>query len=298
LEASRRCATLAPVRALVTLGLTALALVAFASNSLLCRLALAGDSIDPVAFTAARLGSGAVVLWLVLAVRKGARPRGHFKNALALLAYALPFSLAYVRLNAGVGALLLFGAVQLTMLAAALRAGERPRALEWIAFAIAFGGLVYLVLPGLSAPDPIGAALMIVAGIAWGIYSLFGKGATDPAGVTGSSFGWAALLVLPIAALAYASLSVTPRGLLLAIASGAITSGLGYVVWYAALPRLSTTRAALVQLAVPALAAVGGTALLAEPFSQRLVLAMTLALGGIALGIFAKSRRDRGSAAR
>jgi drug/metabolite transporter (DMT)-like permease len=279
------------VRTLVTIGLTTATLVAFASNSLLCRLALAEDAIDPYAFTAVRLGSGAIVLWAVVLVRRRPRPRGHFKNALALLAYALPFSLAYVRLDAGTGALLLFGAVQLTMLGVAIRAGERPRAAEWIALAVAFGGLVYLVSPGLSAPDPIGALSMVVAGIAWGVYSLLGKGAGDPADVTAGSFGWAALLVVPPVALAYGWLTLGAKGLGLALASGAITSGLGYVMWYATLPRLTTTRAALVQLAVPGIAAAGGVLVLAEPFTLRLVLAMTLAIGGIAFGILARSRR-------
>jgi drug/metabolite transporter (DMT)-like permease len=187
--------------------------------------------------------------------------------------------------------LLLFGAVQLTMLGAGIRAGERPRPSEWIALAIAFGGLVYLVSPGLRAPDPIGAVSMVVAGVAWGVYSLLGKGAGDPADVTAGAFAWAALLVVPPTALAYGSLTLSTNGLLLALASGAITSGLGYVIWYATLPRLTTTRAALVQLAVPCIAAAAGVLLLSEPFSLRLVLAMTLAIGGIAFGILARSRR-------
>jgi drug/metabolite transporter (DMT)-like permease len=280
---------------LVPALLATLALVAFAANSIFCRLALGEQAIDPFAFTAVRLGSGALVLWLVVALRKkkGRRERASLKGALALSAYALAFSAAYVRVDTGTGALLLFAAVQITMLIVGFRSGERPSAYEWTAFAIAFGGLVYLVFPGLSAPDSIGALLMLIAGASWGIYSFLGKGTTDSVASTLSSFGLGALLVTPVVLLAYSRLTFSPRGVVLALASGMLTSGLGYVAWYAALRTLSTTRAALMQPAVPVLAAIGGGVFLAEPITLRLALAMAVVLGAIAFGTFTKNRTTK-----
>lgn len=270
-----------------TLGLTALALVAFAGNSILCRMALGERLIDPVGFTAVRLGAGAAFLWLVTTLRAGApqRPPGHWGSALALFVYASAFSFAYVSLGAGTGALLLFSAVQLTMILAGFRAGERPRPREWIGFVLAIGGLVILVRPGLSAPSPGGAALMAAAGASWGVYSLRGRGSKEPLRNTAGNF----LLTLPMAALLVlvtgSQGAWEARGVALATASGALASGAGYSIWYAALPALTATRAALVQLLVPVLAAAGGGVLLHEAVPLRLPISAALVLGGVALAV-------------
>jgi len=270
-----------------TIALTALALLAFAGNSILCRMALGGHLIDPASFTAVRLGTGAAMLWLVSAVRAGGTPRpaGRWGSAAALFVYAAAFSLAYVSLSAGTGALILFGAVQLTMILAGLRAGERPRPREWMGLALAVGGLVVLVRPGLTAPPPTGSALMAVAGVAWGVYSLRGRDSTEALRNTAGNF----LLTLPMVAvmlLAAAGVgSWSARGALLATASGALASGAGYAIWYTALPALTATRAALVQLLVPVLAAAGGVVLLGESIPLRLPAAAALVLGGVALAV-------------
>ena len=283
-----------------TLLLTAFALVAFAANSLLCRAALLHGGIGPLRFTYERLASGALTLLVLRWIVVGARRRSFMLrldewppmrrdlwSPLALAAYAIPFSLAYVTLGAGTGALLLFGAVQLTMIGVGLARGERPRPSEWIGMALALAGLVLLVLPGITAPPPGSAALMVVAGAAWGVYSLRGRGETDPLARTGLNF-------VPAAALAFFVMSPGeglergwPAGTWLAIASGAITSGLGYVAWYAALPGLTRARAGIVQLAVPAVAALGGVAFLGERVSARLLVAAGLILGGVGLAIAA-----------
>jgi len=268
-------------------GLTALALVAFAGNSILCRSALGARLIDPAGFTAVRLAAGAATLWLVIAVRSGGVPRlaGRWSSAAALFLYAAAFSLAYITLSAGTGALILFGAVQLTMILAGLRAGERPQPAEWLGLALAAAGLVVLVRPGLTAPAPAGSALMALAGVAWGVYSLKGRGSTEPLRNTAGNF----LRTLPMAALlllvARGGAAWEPRGILLAAASGALASGCGYAIWYAALPALTATRAALVQLLVPVLAAVGGVVLLGEAIPLRLPVAAALVLGGVALAV-------------
>lgn len=268
-----------------SVALTALALLAFAANSLLCRMALLGERIDPASFTAIRLASGAATLCLVLWLREGRVPplTRRWIPASALLAYATAFSLAYVTLSAGTGALILFGAVQVTMILAGLRAGERPRTTEWIGLVMAFGGLVVLVRPGLAAPSPSGAALMAAAGIAWGVYSLHGRGSTAPLRDTTGNF----VMSVPGAALILlfaGSVQVwSVEGALLAVLSGALASGAGYAIWYAVLPTLSATRAALVQLLVPVLAAGGGVVLLGEVVPFRLPIAAALVLGGVAL---------------
>jgi drug/metabolite transporter (DMT)-like permease len=267
--------------------LTALALVAFAGNSILCRMALGARLIDPAGFTAVRLGAGALTLWLVVAIRSGGLPRlaGQWGSAAALFLYAAAFSLAYISLGAGTGALILFGAVQLTMILAGLRAGERPRPAEWLGLALAASGLVVLVRPGLTAPSPAGSALMATAGVAWGVYSLRGRGSTEPLRNTAGNF----LRTLPMALLlllvAGRGAGWDPRGVLLAASSGAIASGLGYAIWYAALPALTATRAALVQLLVPVLAAAGGVVVLGEAVPLRLPMAAALVLGGVALAV-------------
>nr|WP_227027708.1 DMT family transporter [Corallococcus soli] len=265
----------------------------------MCRAALSGGaarSIDAGSFTLVRLASGALVLALLLRLRRGGRGatgHGSWASALALFAYAAGFSFAYVRIGAGVGALLLFGCVQLTMLAAGLARGERPSTLEWVGLAVALVGLTGLTLPGASAPDALGAGLMAVAGVAWGIYSLRGRGSTDPLAATAGNFVRSVPLALALVMLARA-LDVAPhpssKGLLLAVASGALASGVGYSLWYAALPHLSSARAAVVQLCVPVIAAVGAVLLLGEPLTQRLLLGGAALLAGVLLSLRAKQR--------
>lgn len=278
------------------LALTALALVAFAANSLLCRAALAHTRIDAATFATVRLLSGALVLWL-LASRRASPVRagggsGDWVSAFALFAYAFAFSFAYVRLPAAAGALLLFAAVQATMIGWGLAQGERLRALQAAGIVLACGGLVGLLLPGLSAPPLMAAVLMVIAGVAWGVYSLRGRRATSALKATAGNF----LRTVPMALLASALLAHTarldPAGIGYAIASGALASGVGYAIWYAVLPSLRATTAATVQLCVPVIAAAGGVVFLDEPLTLRLVLASAAILGGTALAI---ARRDAGT---
>lgn len=279
--------------------LTSLALVGFAANSLLARGALAGGGrlIDAASFTAVRLVSGAVVLWVLLRARGGGgEQRGSWGSALALFAYAAGFSLAYVRLGAGVGALLLFGCVQATMLGAGVVRGERPRVLEWVGLLVALGGLVGLTAPGASAPDPLGAVLMAAAGVAWGLYSLRGRASQAPLAATAGNFLRSVPMATGLSALSALAVEpprATAAGLGLAVASGALASGVGYSLWYAALPHLTATRAAIIQLAVPVLAAAGGVLLLAEPLSVRLLGAGSALLGGVLLALTAGAARRR-----
>jgi drug/metabolite transporter (DMT)-like permease len=286
--------TVKPTRVLV---LTSVAMAAFAANSLLCRLALRRLTIDAATFSTIRLVSGAIALWLILQIRKPkAGDNGSWLSAAALFAYVAAFSFAYNSLTAGMGALLLFAAVQSTMIIWGVRKGERLDIRQWIGFGLASAGLVLLVFPGLSTPPLAGSVLMIGAGIAWGIYSLRGKAARDPAGATTGNF----LHAIPMTALL--SLAFLPWarfdavGITYAIISGAITSGLGYVIWYAALTGLSATSAATVQLSVPVLAAIGGILFLNESLTLRFVIASIAVLGGIALVVMAKNRAaDSGS---
>lgn len=269
--------------------LTSLALLGFAGNSLLCRAALAHTSIDAASFTSVRLAAGALVLWLLVRMRGDARPgRGNWASALALFTYAAGFSFAYLQLTAASGALILFGAVQVTMIGYGLWSGERMRALQVAGFVLACAGLVGLLLPGLSAPPPIAAALMLGAGIAWGIYSLRGKGAGDPLQVTAGNFVRAAGLGLLLSAVAWQQATWDAAGLAYAVASGALASGVGYAIWYAALPFLRATTAATVQLSVPVITAVGGVLLLGEAPTLRLLLASVAILGGIALVVLVR----------
>ena len=262
------------------------ALAGFAANSLFCRAALRGGAIDAWSFTCVRLASGALVLGIL--TRSWAE--GSWASALALVAYAGLFSLAYLLIPAGVGALVLFGAVQATMIGWSVRAGRRPRAFEWCGLALALGGLAYLTLPGAGAPDARGLGLMATAGIAWGIYSLRGRSAQRPLRATAGNFARGAVLVLPFAA--FAKVEIGARGFGLACASGALASGLGYSLWYAALPGMSATRAALVQLSVPLLTACAAGLLLGERPSERLFVSGTAILGGIALALLWPQRRS------
>lgn len=270
----------------MALPLTVAALCAFAANSILCRLALAEGSIDPATFTLVRIGSGAAVLWIIVLLgKRHSMSSGNWLSASMLFAYAIFFSLAYVGLAAGTGALLLFGSVQATMLLASIAGGHRLAPSQWLGLAIALGGLAYLVAPGVSAP-PLGAAvLMVAAGVSWGVYSLRGKAVTDPVGATAGNFVRALPMVI-IAGLAWlSSAHAAPPGIALAAASGALTSALGYVAWYAVLPRLGGVRAALLQLSVPILAALGGVAFLGESLTMRIVLATVATVAGVGLAI-------------
>ncbi|ABM38234.1 DMT family transporter [Polaromonas naphthalenivorans] len=274
-----------------TLVLTALAMAAFAGNSLLCRLALRQTGIDAATFTAIRLVSGTVVLWLIARRFRGTQAGGgNWLSAWALFAYAACFSFAYVSLPTGTGALLLFGAVQATMIGYGLWSGERLRLAQLAGLALAFCGLAGLLLPGVSAPPLGGSVLMLVAGMSWGIYSLRGKGAGDPTRVTAGNFLRAAPLAiaLSLSMLLFKGAALDAAGLWLALASGALTSGIGYAIWYTALPALKATSAASVQLSVPVIAALGGIAFLGEPVTLRLVLASAAILGGIALVVLQK----------
>lgn len=277
---------------LSTLAFTAAAMLAFAANSLLCRLALAAGGIDPASFGAVRIVSGALALAVIVRLRPATGPAagGDWISAAMLFAYVAFFSFAYVGLAAGTGALILFGAVQLTMFGWALRGGERFTAPAWCGLGLAAAGLVVLVLPGVSAPPLPGAASMALAGAAWGVYSLRGRGAADPLRATAGNFLRAAplalVLWLPFAGVAHAD----RIGIALAVVSGALTSGVGYALWYTALRGLTAMRAATVQLSVPLITAFGAVLLLGEPVTLRLALASMAILGGIALVLARRTR--------
>jgi len=269
-----------------TAALTIFALTAFAFNSILCRLALRTGEIDPVGFTAIRLLSGAVMLAILLAAFGGSKnpaKSGNWTSAFFLFAYAITFSFAYLGLTAGTGALILFGCVQLTMIGVSIARGERPSYLEWLGLVVAFGGLVYLLFPGLTAPPLSSALLMAAAGVAWGFYTLRGKGSSDPLVETTGNFIRSVPMIAVAAAPLLSKLDLSTRGVVFAVLSGAVASGIGYAVWYAALKYLTATRAAAVQLSVPVIAAVGGVVLLSETADLRLVIAASLILGGIGL---------------
>jgi len=279
------------------IALTVAAMLAFAANSLLCRMALQHGGIDAASFGSIRLVSGALTLALVVRLRSRAGPAGRadWLAAAMLFAYVAFFSFAYLSLSAGTGALILFGAVQLTMLGAGLREGEMFGPVAWSGFVLAVAGLVYLVSPGVTAPPPLGAALMAVAGVAWGVYSLRGRGVADPLAATARNFARAAPMALVLSALlaGTGSAHADAAGIALAVASGALTSGIGYVIWYAALPWLSAMRAATVQLSVPLIAAFGGVIFLSEAITPRLAFASVAILGGIALVLRARAPRPR-----
>lgn len=275
--------------------LTVLAMLAFAGNSLLCRFALKETAIDAASFTSLRLLSGAVTLWLIVYLRGGGRvTAGSWTSALALFAYAAAFSFAYISLPAAAGALLLFGAVQATMIGYGLWSGEHMSPRQWVGLVMALLGLVGLLSPGLSAPPLSGALLMLGAGVAWGVYSLRGRGGGDATAVTAGNFVRAVPMALALSLLAGPVSSVDVEGAWYAVVSGALASGVGYALWYRALPGLRPVSAATVQLSVPVIAALGGVVLLGEAPGVRLVLASLAILGGIALVIV--SRRPAGAA--
>lgn len=272
-------------------ALTSAALVAFAANSLLTRGALASARLDPASFLAIRLTSGAVALWLLARTHRtpvsSDDPANHWTAALALTGYAVAFTFAYVRIGAGIGALTLFGAVQTTMIAAGVRNGERPSPLDITGLAIAVGGLLTLTVPGASRPPLAGVMLMAIAGVCWGLYSLKGRRSRDPLIGTAHNFARATPIALAVLAWQWPHVSVTPVGLLLAVTSGALTSGVGYAIWYAVLPQLTAWRAALVQLMTPVLTTIAAVIMLGESMSWRFALAGGLIVSGVLLSLFA-----------
>lgn len=272
---------------------TIFALVCFALNSILCRLALKSDEIDAASFTAIRLVSGAIVLFVIdffINKNKEKTKSGNWSSAVYLFLYAVCFSFAYIHLTTANGALILFGTVQFTLIAIALYKGERPHRLEWFGFILAFGGLIYLVFPGLSAPPFFSSVLMVSAGIAWGFYTLNGRNSTNPIADTAGNFLRAVPFAIPVVLIFLAQTHLSPKGILLAVLSGAVASGIGYTAWYAVLKFHTATRAAILQISVPAFAAVGGVIFLAESLSLRLILASFLILGGVTLAIFGRKK--------
>jgi drug/metabolite transporter (DMT)-like permease len=277
-----------------TIAFTGLALVAFAANSVFCRRALQQQAIDPATFSSIRFASGAAVLLAITGLRTRSRASpGSWASAAILAFYAIPFAFAYVLLTAGTGALILFGTVQVTMLGAARLGGERINKWQLIGLGLALVGLVFLVWPGLAAPSPTGAVLMALAGVGWGLYSLRGRGAVDPVQQTTSNFIRAVPLILVASLASIAEFHVSASGAALAVASGVLASGLGYVAWFAALPGLTAVKASVVQLAVPVIAGLGGVILLSEPVQGRLIGASILVLGGIALAMLSRGRTTR-----
>jgi drug/metabolite transporter (DMT)-like permease len=268
-------------------------MLAFAANSILCRLALVQSGVDPATFTLVRIVSGAAMMWAIFAFARGGSPGGwSWRAAFALFAYAAAFSFAYLSLPAGVGALLLFGAVQATMVITGIVRGEPLTPGQWLGLALALAGLAALVAPGVSAPPLVGSTLMLGAGVAWGAYSLLGRRSADPLGATAGNF----LRAVPMAlVLALPVVRGAPQlsGLTYAALSGAVASGLGYCIWYAALPGLSAAESASVQLSVPVITALAGAALLSEPVTLRLSIASLAVLGGIALVIASRAGRIR-----
>ncbi|WP_371195594.1 DMT family transporter [Glaciecola sp. SC05] len=274
-----------------------LALVAFAANSVLCRLALASGEIDPSGFTIVRLVSGAVTLVLILLIREKHEGRsaikllakGSWLGAFALFIYALGFSYAYVQLDTGSGALVLFGSVQLSMIAFGLYKGERFNEYQWSGLLLALVGLVYLLWPSISTPSMLGAALMMLAGLAWGVYSILGKSSTDALADTACNFLRSTVFVALLLALSFSQIAFSLHGLALAVASGAFASGVGYAVWYSVLPKLTSMHAAVAQLSVPIIAGLGGVVLVNEALTLHLSLASVMVLGGVLIVIKLKS---------
>lgn len=276
-----------------TIALTAVAMLAFAANSVLARLAFATGDADAMSYTGIRLAAGALTLFALLAAqgRSSARLGGSWAGAAALFGYALLFSIAYILLGAGTGALILFASVQIGILGWAVLKGDRPGALEWLGIAVAFAALVYLVSPGLVAPHPLGTVMMVVSGLCWAVYTLIGRSSKSPLVDTAGNF----VRCLPLAAVLIvagaATHGVAPLAAAYAVASGAVASGIGYAIWYAVLPSHSRTRAAIVQLTVPAIAAAGGVLLIGETLSPRLIVASLGIIGGVALALIAADRR-------
>lgn len=277
--------------------LTLFAMLAFAANSILCRMALGDQLIDAASFTTIRLLSGAVMLTLILVLQNSSLKYSllfDVKASVALFLYAICFSFAYIDLSTGTGALILFGTVQLTMIVIGVLQGDRPKLMAWSGIVVACSGLVYLVSPGVSAPSLPGTVLMATAGLAWGIYSWRGKGVTNPIAATTRNFIGTVPLTVVASLIFFSSVDMQLSGVILAILSGSLASGVGYVIWYAALPYLKPTSAAAVQLSVPMIAALGGVIFMSEPMTMRLNIASITILGGIALVIYANRNPANG----
>lgn len=279
------------------IALTTLAMVAFAANSVFTRIGLVETAIDPIMFTAVRIVSGALMLMVIVAIHNKSwrypSDRGSTSGSVALFLYAVLFTFAYLSLGAGLGALILFASVQITMIIWAVVKGERPGPIEIVGILLAFGAFVYLVSPGLVAPDPLGTGLMIGSGISWGVYSLLGRGSNNPLEDTMGNFVRAIPLVIGVVivfALIRNTGQIDIKGVLFATLSGALASGIGYAIWYMVLPQLARTSAGVVQLTVPAIAAAGGILFLGEQLSMRFIIASTLILIGVGLATFFKKQ--------
>jgi drug/metabolite transporter (DMT)-like permease len=279
--------------------LTVLALIAFAANSVLCRLALGGEAIDASSFTAIRLLSGAITLFIILSIKgsikesnkrgnKGASSKGSWTASFALFIYAIAFSYAYLSVDTGTGALILFGSVQITMIMLSLIAGTRLHLIEWSGVMLAFSGFIYLILPNITTPSMNGFILMTVSGISWGIYTLKGRGSKNPLMDTSYNFLRTIPLVAILVVLTLHYMHYSVEGVILALVSGAITSGVGYTIWYIALGGLSSTQAAVIQLSVPVIAAIGGVLFVSEEITMRLIVSATVVLTGILMVILGK----------
>jgi len=282
------------IRTTKPLVFTTLALIAFAANSVLCRLALGEEAIDAAGFTCIRLLSGAIVLLCILkwgGNKNRSSTKGSWSAAFMLFLYAVTFSFAYLTLNTGTGALILFGSVQITMILRSHLSGTRLLLMEWVGVVVAFSGIVYLVLPGVTAPSLTGFSLMTLAGIAWGLYSLKGRGSTNPLSDTSDNFLRSIPFVIVLGLFFFHDAHITRQGIILAAISGSITSGIGYTLWYIALRGLSATQAAVVQLSVPVIAGFGGVVFVSEQISLRLTLSALLTLGGILMVILGRNAK-------
>jgi drug/metabolite transporter (DMT)-like permease len=280
---------------LKTILFTGIALIAFAANSVLCRLALGDNTIDASSFTVIRLLSGAIVLFAILRFSNKSKPQSNnsWLAASMLFLYAVTFSFAYITLDTGTGALILFGSVQITLIFLALMSGNRLLIIEWAGVLIAFAGFVYLILPGVSTPSLLGFTLMTIAGVAWGIYTLKGKGSANPLADTATNFIRTIPFLILLALFTFQHAQLSMEGIVLAILSGAIASGIGYSIWYAALAGLSTTQAAVVQLLVPVIAALGGIVFVSETITLRLFFSAIMVLGGIFLVVVGRYYVDQ-----
>jgi len=278
-----------------TILFTGLALIAFAANSVLCRLALGESAIDASTFTIVRLLAGAIVLTVIMSISKiksnsntNSSTKGSWPASIALFIYALTFSFAYVTLDTATGALILFGSVQIAMILMSIFSGNRLHISEWFGMAIAFTGFVYLILPGVTTPSVIGFLLMTVSGIAWGIYTLKGRGSKNPIMDTAFNFLRTMPFVIILAIVTFKYAHYSSEGILLAVLSGSIASGIGYMIWYSALSGLSVTQAAVLQLLVPVIAAVGGSIFVSESISFRLTVSSAMILGGILMVVLGR----------
>jgi drug/metabolite transporter (DMT)-like permease len=283
------------MRVIKPLVFTTLALIAFAANSVLCRLALGEKTIDAAGFTSVRLLSGALVLFCILKFsnkKNGSSTKGSWSAAFMLFLYAVTFSFAYLTLNTGTGALILFGSVQITMILRSLFSGNRLLPIEWMGVIVAFSGIVYLVLPGVTAPSFTGFSLMASAGIAWGLYTLKGRGSANPLSDTTYNFLRSVPFMIVLGMFFFQNVHISREGVILAAISGGITSGIGYTLWYIALRGLSATQAAVVQLLVPVIAGFGGIVFISEPISLRLALSALLTLGGILMVILGRNAKN------